>query len=47
LVKDNKLLLTTIETLNLAKDNRFEKPKHACATSNPLLSILRITATSG
>jgi hypothetical protein len=47
LVKDNKLLLTTIETLNLAKDNRFEKPKHAYATCNPLLAMFRITATRG
>ena len=45
MVKDNKFLLTTIETLNLAKDNRFEKPKHACATCNPLLAMFRITAT--
>ena len=47
LKKGEKLDGATIETLNLAKDNRFEKPKHACATCNPLLAMFRITATSG
>ena len=42
-----KLDGVTIETLNLAKDNRFGKPKHVCATCNPLLAMFRITATSG
>ena len=47
LKKGEKLDGATIETLNLAKDNRFGKPKHACATCNPLLAMFRITATSG
>jgi len=37
----------TIETLNLAQDNRYGKPKHACATCNPLLAMFKITAISG
>lgn len=39
LKKGEKLDGETIETLNLAKDSRFGKPKHACATCNPLLAM--------
>ena len=47
LKKGEKLDGATIETLYLAKDNRFGKPKHACVTCNPLLAMFKITATGG